>query len=316
MNLHRRISIVVFALAASPALAQFETAPAGKGPRLDKPFTQRYQVGAVISAGGGPCKGLVITVPVLDDWPEQQVRIDAEDVSKAVRSMRYLTPRKSVKQMVITIPYLPAGQVANALVTYEVTRHSTLPPEDTTIFRIPKKLVLADRLYLGQSPLIESRHGDIRTKAREILADHEDASAWQQVEALYDWVRDNTTEQPGKLKGAVQSLRDGTGNEEDINSLFIALCRASDIPARTVWIPDGAYSEFLLADDEGENHWIPCMLTGEREFGGVKCEFPILQKGDNFDVPQRKEAVRFVPEYVKGTGGRPGIEFVRKPLPR
>ena len=310
------ISLFFLTLVTSPALAQFETAPAGKGPRLDKPFTQRYQVGARINSARGPCKGLIITIPVPDDWPEQQVRIDEEDISKQVRSVRYVTPRDAVKQMVVTIPNLPASQVANALVTYEVTRHTTLPPEDTTIFQVPKKLILAERRYLGQSPMIEARHGDIRDKAKELLADHYDANAWTQVEVLYDWVRDNVTEQRGRLKGAVHALRDGTGNEEDIVSLFIALCRASDIPARTVWVPDACYAEFMLADDEGENHWIPCRLTGEREFGGIKCEFPILQKGDNHSVPQRKEGVRYVPEFVKGSGGRPGVAFIRKTLPK
>ena len=305
----------VFPFTAS-ALAQFEPEPAGKGPRLDKSFTQRYRVGVKISSGAGPCRGLIATIPVPTDWPEQQVRIDDEEIGKAVRSVRYIPLGDGVKQMVVTVPFLPAGQLANALVTCEITRFTTLPPADTTIFQMPKKLVLAERRYLGTSPLIESRHGDIRKKAREVLDAQSEADAWKQVEALYDFVRDNHTFQNGKLKGAVQTLRDESGNEEDLHSLFIALCRASDIPARTVWIPDGAYAEFMLADDEGENHWIPCKLTGEREFGGVKCEFPILQKGDNFDVPQRKEPVRFVPEFIKGTGGRPSIEFVRMPLPK
>jgi hypothetical protein len=72
----------------------------------------------------------------------------------------------------------------------------------------------------------------------------------------------------------------------------------------------------MLADDEGENHWIPCRVVGEREFGGIKCEFPILQKGDNFKVPQRREPVRFVPEFMTGSGGRPSVDFVRMPLAR
>jgi len=316
-----RIAVILcFVLSAllytSPLRAQFEKAPTGKGPRLGKPFTQRYQAGVKISARSGPCRGLIATVPIPQDWPEQQVKVDAEEISNTVRSVRYKSLGEGAKQMMIAVPILPAGRTAEALLTFEITRHTLLPPEDTTIFQMPKRLTRDERRYLGHSPLIEVRHGDIRSQTREILAAHEDGNAWMQVQAIYDWVRENITMQRGKLKGAVQTLRDGNGNEEDIHSLFIALCRAADVPARTVWIPDGAYAEFLLADDEGENHWIPCRLTGERAFGGIDCEFPILQKGDNFNVPQRREPVRFVPEFVKGAGGRPSVEFVRKPLPR
>ena len=43
------------------------------------------------------------------------------------------------------------------------------------------------------------------------------------------------------------ALRDGTGDCEELSSLFIALCRAHGIPARTVWVPDHCYPEFYLA---------------------------------------------------------------------
>lgn len=300
---------------ASTASAQFDefAPPAGKGARPDKPFTQRYQAGVRISAGGSVCRGLYATIPVPVDWPEQTVKIDAEDISRGV-NVRYAPLGEGVNQMVVAVPLLPAGQRVQSLVTYEVTRYTLLPPENPDIFVIPKRLKPNERRYLGFSPLIETRHGDIRSKVKEILAEHDDATAWKQVEVIYDWVRDNVGEERGKLKGAVQTLRDGVGNNEDRTSLFIALTRAAGIPARTVWVPDSCYAEFMLADDEGENHWLPCRLGGEREFGGSSCELTILQKGDNFKVPNEREPVRFVPEFLKGAGGRPSVEFVRVPL--
>jgi hypothetical protein len=55
-------------------------------------------------------------------------------------------------------------------------------------------------------------------------------------------------------------------------------------------------------------------LTGAKEFGGINERQPILQKGDNFKVPEEKQPVRFVPEFLKGSGGRPDVEFVRLSL--
>jgi hypothetical protein len=43
---------------------------------------------------------------------------------------------------------------------------------------------------------------------------------------------------------------------------------------------------------------------------------PILQKGDNFMVPEKKGPQRYVAEFLKGStlagGGRPEVTFVRE----
>ena len=45
----------------------------------------------MVTAEGGPCTDLYATLPVPDEWPEQKVRIVAEDVSPGVRNLRYRT---------------------------------------------------------------------------------------------------------------------------------------------------------------------------------------------------------------------------------
>ncbi|MCA9268874.1 MAG: transglutaminase family protein [Planctomycetales bacterium] len=305
------LALLVVAATTGTLLAQFD--PLGGGADDAKVFRMRYKVGVVVTARTN-CQGIYATIPVPSDWPEQVVRVAAEDVSQSAR-VKSLAPSDGVPQMAVTIPFLPAGQSAQALVTYDIERRPLPPPAEPDTLVVPRRLPLAMRRHLGDSPFIEKRHGDIRGRATAILKEHSEATAWRQVEAIYDWVRDNVKESPGKLKGAVAALRDGAGNNEDRTSLFIALCRASDVPARTVWIPDSCYAEFLLADASGEFHWLPCRLTGEREFGQTDCEMPVLQKGDNFRVPQQREAVRYMPEFLKGAGGSPDVDFVRMPLP-
>ncbi|MBI2823728.1 MAG: transglutaminase domain-containing protein [Planctomycetia bacterium] len=266
----------------------------------------------IVTAGGEPCAGIVATVPVPMDWPEQEVRIVSEDFSPYVKHAAY-REQTGVKQLVVNIPQIPAGEQVRAVITVETTRSTLLPPEDTSGFVIPKKLDRKVRPYLAASPKIESRNPKIRNLAKEITADHE--GAWEKAEAIYDWVREHVKYQDGPLKGALAALNDGTGDCEELTSLFIALCRASGIPARTVWVPGHCYPEFYLEDDMGHGHWFACQAAGDRSFGGIAEVRPILQKGDNFTVPEKpREKLRYVAEFLTGAGGQPKVKWVRVPV--
>ena len=308
----------LFALAAVltfPGLgfAQFKTEPTGNGVKLDQAVTKKIKCGVRITASGGPCKGIVATVPVPMDWPEQQVQVLEEDFSPTVKSVNFRVVGGGARQMVVEIPILPSGQEAHAYVTYEVNKHTLLPPDATDAFEIPKKVPRDVMIFTGPSPFIESRHPKITALAKEIVADK--VGAWTKVEAIYDWVRENVKYENGEIKGAIKALNDKTGDCEELSALFIALCRAQKIPARTVWVPEHCYPEFYLTDSEGNGYWFPCQAAGARAFGGIPEERPILQKGDNFRDPDRpKEKLRYVSEYLtgKGGGGKPKVKFVRE----
>jgi len=103
----------------------------------------------------------------------------------------------------------------------------------------------------------------------------------------------------------------------ELTSLFIAICRAANIPARTVWVPGHCYPEFYLVDEKDEGHWFPCQAAGSEAFGGIPEHRPILQKGDNFRPPyNRRDHQRYLAEHLTGTptpgGGRPQVKFVRE----
>jgi hypothetical protein len=266
----------------------------------------------IVSAQGGPCRGLVGTVPLPDEWPEQEVVIVDEEFSPGVRAS-YRSIDGAAKQLVIQIPFLPPGHELKAVVTTEVRRRPQLPPEDTDRFVLPDKrrVQRAIRPYLGPSPGIECTNSKIRSLVREIARDEE--MAWKKVESIYLWVRDNIEFRDGKHKGAVATLADGAGCNEDLVSVFIAICRAGAIPARTVWVHRSCYPEFYLEDDEGEGHWFPCRMTGTAAFGEMPDISPILQKGDNFRSPQNpRERKRFLAETLDGAGGTPKVKFVRE----
>lgn len=305
-----RPACCVVAVALARLLAAEEPAsPAA--PRLGDARTQQYRIGLVVAADGMPCRGMLATMPVPMDWPEQQVRIVHEEKTPQVSRMEFRTVGGGARQLVVQIPALPAGAEARAIVTVEVTRHATEGPLETSGLRLPQRLDAALRPYVAESPMIESGHLKIRNLARQIVAEHE--GAWEQVEAIYDWVRAHIEYREGDLKGALQALADGTGDCEEMTSLFIAMCRANRIPARTVWVPGHCYPEFYLEDERGNGHWYPCQAAGTRAFGSMPEHRPILQKGDSFRVPESpREVKRYVAEYFLAQSGRPRVTFVRE----
>lgn len=317
--------VLICTALVGPAYAQFkdpgEEEGGAVGVELGKSQTQFWKVGMEVTAVGGSCMKIVGYVPVPVNWPEQEVKEVKEDISPQAK-ISYRKIDKDMKLMVITVPKLPAGQTAHALVTYEVKRSTQLPPKETDQFVFAKKKKLRGpmRLYLSTSPYIESRSAKIRKLAKEVGVsktedEGEELTPWEQVEAVYDWVREKIEYKEGKLKGALAALRDETGDCEELASLFIAICRAKDIPARTVWVPGHCYAEFYLEDAKGKGHWFPCQVAGSRAFGGIPEFRPVLQKGDNFRLPDnRKEVVRYLPERVTGAAsqGKPKVKFVRE----
>ncbi|MBX3414556.1 MAG: transglutaminase family protein [Pirellulales bacterium] len=303
--------VVTLVLLPEVARAQFDARETPDGTPLGPSSTRELRIGMIVTAGGAPCRGIVATAPVPIDWPEQRVRVVEEDFSPNVREIDYRNVGDTVRQMVLDMPVLAAGEEARAILVLEIERSQIPAPTDTSGFIIPKKLDKFTRLYLGPSPYIESRDPKIKSAAKEAIEGKE--TAWEQVEGIYDWVRDRVTYEEGPLKGALAALRDGNGDCEELSSLFIAMCRAIKVPARTVWVPGHCYPEFYLEDTEGKGHWFPCQAAGDRSFGTIVEPRPILQKGDNFLVPERsRDRQRYVSEYLTGKGGNPKVKFVRE----
>jgi hypothetical protein len=303
-------------LAATCLLTNLPNTAHGAAPlRLENPRSQRWQIGMRITATGA-CSGIVATLPVPLDWPEQQVKIVDQELSCQVRPLSYRTlPPGGARQMIVAIPRLAAGETATAVVTFEVTKHDILGAESTAAWSIPARVDATLRPYLGTSPSIETNHPEITRLAAEI--GQEAATDWENVKAIYDWVRANIRyEFDVELRGALTSLRAGHGDCEELTSLFIALCRVNGIPARSVWVPGHCYPEFYLQAADGQGCWFPCQAAGAEAFGTMQEARPILQKGDNFRVPGEAVPKRYVAQTcrAKNAVGDPRVEWICRPL--
>jgi len=307
---------------AFPVLSQFRDADP-EGPPLGQTAVQRWRIGVMLAAGSGPCRGIVASTSVPAEWPEQQVRIVDKEVSPGVR-VTYRMVDGAVKEMTARIASLGPGEQAKAVVTFEVKRRGQLPPADTDVYVLPnpRKLDRKMRAYLTPSPYIESDDPQIKSLAGKIGVEEE--KAWARVEAIHDWVRENIELQDNQGRGVkttLETLRDGAGDCDEYASLFIAVCRAGGIPARTVRVPGHCYPEFYLEDDKGKGHWFACDATRPGPFGEVADHRPILQKGDNLllrdPYTKRMKRYRFLPDNLviaDQQGSPPEIEMVLEPV--
>lgn len=256
------------------------------------PHTSDWRFGMRIAASSDTT-GIQATVPVPIEWPEQTVEFLSWDKPDFVTVARIKKNGRDASQLYFKVGQLPAGEEVTVTVNVRITKLESRVPENTDRFVFAKTISSSLRNHLTPSPFIESRDPKIRELAESLPID-DAAPAWNQVEAIYDWVREHVEYRfDPQIRSCLTALETGQGDCEELAGLFIALCRARGIPARAVWIPDHTYPEFYLVDENGAGHWIPCQAAGSRAFGYMPEAKPILQKGDKFRIPGQREPQRY-----------------------
>jgi transglutaminase superfamily protein len=280
------------------------------GSKLQESTRSVWEFGVRVTAQSDASK-IVVSFPIPIDWPEQTVSIQNVDASPQVvkRTEKSLG---TAKLMVVNIGPLAAGEQAHVLLTVAIDKRNITAPAFTDQFVLAKKNLSKLRVYLQSSPQIESGDRAIRKLAGELDVDSQ-STAWQQVETIFKWVRENIEYRFEETnRSCLEALKEGKGDCGEMTSLFIALCRARGIPARAVWIPQHTYPEFYLEDDQGNGHWFPCQVAGPPEFGAMTEPAPILQKGDNFRIPGLPRARRYVQPTLVADGGPVQLESIMR----
>lgn len=279
------------------------------------PRKMEMQFGMRFFSNDNFCSNMHATIPFPLNWPEQKVTVLNYEIPQgALYGFRDLPigakQQALARQLVMDISSLGPNNKLDLVVKVEIEKSFINAPADPTVFVIPKKIGNELRFFVGKgSPYIDHELGEVRKVAKQIAAENPD-NAWTQVERLYDWVRDNVEYRKGKIRHMKDTLKDKKGDCEEMTGLFVALCRASNIPARCVWVPEHCYPEFYLEDPQGNGHWFPCQVAGDRQFGQMHDYRPILQKGDRFKVPEDTAPLRYISEFFtcKQRPSRPGLD--------
>ena len=248
----------------------------------------------------GVAKSIVATSPIPVECPEQTIELIAEEFGDGVKAIKVKELKPLARQMVYKISTLRPGQGGTTALTFKITKHQIALPENPDQYQFANPVAGKIKQYLRPSPFIESKHQRIIDIAKSIDEAHGDKPAWSQVEAIYRWVRENVAYKfDTQIHSCLDALSSGKGDCEELSSLFIAICRAKNIPARAVWIPGHTYPEFYLVDQDGNGRWFPCQAAGSYQFGEMNERKPVLQKGDRFRISGQKELQRYAQPTIK-----------------
>jgi hypothetical protein len=273
----------------------------GKGVGYFAPRKLDMKFGMKFKSNDNFCTDLLATIAFPIDWPEQKVRVKESNIPPNAQWQYRDLPNNAsptARQLVMSIPAMQPNGELDLIFEVEIEKSFITAPSDTSIYVIPKKIPKELNWFMGNSPMIDAGTSDIKRIAKSIK-DSKPETAWQHVEKIYDWVRENIQYTNGPIRNTREAMKDKRGDCEEMTGIFIAICRASNIPARCVWIPNHCYPEFYLEDDQGKGHWFPCQVAGDRQFGQMQEYRPILQKGDRYKVPEYTALQHYLSEFFK-----------------
>ncbi len=255
-----------------------------------------YQVTYAIEVTGGTFdfQRLIVYQPKPTEWYDQK-EITIDYISPDLTSENLDSIGNGIYYWDLA-DYPGTGSNGRITIRFSLTALETLTTIDLNNLQPYDSSSEIYQTYTRAERFIESDDPEIKAKAQEIAAG--ESNPYLVTRRFYDFIIDNSIyHKTGKgLAGAKALLADGKGECGDYSSLFIALSRASGIPARAVvgyWTESGidqthVWAEFYL---EGIG-WIPVDPTiGQSRsdlkqyyFGNMDNRRVILNRGFNIDL--------------------------------
>jgi hypothetical protein len=288
--------------------------PPAEGRGVLEPRRFRLRVGIEITARSLTAE-LFSSTPVPASFPEQT--IDAERIiTTGGAEAQFDSLSDSARRLVVTAGRLEKGATVSAVAEIDLTlykqyfgfRREQFPERQVPPYPIRSA-------FLGDSPGIQTRIADVVERARALRAAL--THPWDWAEAFADWVSRNISPRIGVYTSVTKALETRVGDCEEMAGVFVALCRASGVPARLVWVPNHVWSEFYLVDMQGVGHWIPVHTACYSWFGWTGAHELVLQKGDRLRVPGYGTLVRLQQDRTRALGSRPDVGYGAEltPLP-
>ena len=281
---------------------------AAKAFELSAPKTYQLKLTMRVNAQNSAVSNVIATGPVPINWPEQKVRLVSEKKSPGVRVHQSEFSGRAA-MLTMQVPFIATGRSAVVERIYEITRYRLrflLDPKKLAVSEKPSRQL---RTFLAAAPGVEIKSRLVVNLAKSLRKTDDDG--WTSASSFCQWIRKNVRYQGGTYRGAESAMKQRSGDCEDMTALFVAMCRTSGIPARTVWVQGHAYGEFYLETKNRQGYWIPVQLAGNGAVGEMADYRPILQKGDRIFDPIRKRFSHYVPQSARATGGRVTLSCTR-----
>ncbi|MGC4004822.1 MAG: transglutaminase-like domain-containing protein [Pirellulales bacterium] len=278
-----------------------------------EPRSYELKIGIEMTGVGEQSEALAAT-PVPLAHPEQvvdDVRLEKEGCEATIRE---LAP--GAGQLLMHVPALRKGETVRAIAHYKLTLSKQYHAYAAEMFpvaqRVPQEI---KNLALFDSPGIQTSAPAVKKLAAELSQGI--VHPWDKAVAFAAWIREHIRPQIGPFTSVTTALEKRLGDCEEYSAVFVALCRAAEIPARLVWVPNHNWSEFYLTDDKGVGHWIPVHTACYGWFGWTGVHELVIQKGDRVKVREQHATFRLLEDWLRSTGRKPQTTYVAEltPLP-
>jgi hypothetical protein len=291
-----------------------------------EPRSHELSIGVELQ-GEGDATRVRASTPVPIEWPEQtidDVRIETDGCEARLQQVG-----EGAAQLLLAAPGIRRGQTIRAVAHYKLTLKKQYLGFEADRFPAeqPELPSAIRKQYLQDSPGIQTSSAEVRKLHRELtqfpIASEGNGTRsvpaashpWDLVQSFQVWVGKNMTPKRGRYTGVVNALKSKVGDCEEMAGIMVALCRASGIPARLVWIPNHNWAEFYLTDSEGTGHWIPAHTSCYSWFGWTGVHELVIQKGDRVTPAHEKRPQRLLEDWLQWSGKQPKARFVAELTP-
>ena len=272
-----------------------------------EPRSYELDIGVELQ-GTGDALQIRASTPVPLPFAEQEVedvRIESEGCRASIHRVG-----EGAAQLLLSADSIARRQRIRAVAHYRLTLKKQYfgYQRDDFPAQQPEPPLAVRKLYLGDSPGIQSRSPEVR----KLLADltGQTTHPWDLAQTFQEWVHVNIEAKRGNFIGVLNALKRGHGDCEEKAAVFVALCRAAGIPARLVWVPNHNWAEFYFTGSDGKGHWIPSHTSCYSWFGWTGAHELVIQKGDRVTPLHEKKSQRLLEDWVQWIGKPPASRFI------
>lgn len=264
--------------------------------------------------GEGDATNVNASTPVPIAHHEQKVesvRLETEGCEASVQQVG-----EGAAQLQLAAPQIARGQKIRALAHYKLTLLKQYFGYSIDQFPIAQPPAPGEirKLYLQESPGIQTGSSQVK-KLLTQLRGQEKLHPWKLVERAQSWINEHIRRQPGPFIGVINALERNAGDCEEMAGIIVALCRATNIPARLVWVPNHNWSEIYLTDHSGQGHWIPMHTGCYQWLGWTGVHELVIQKGDRVTPPHETRPQRLLGDWHQWSGRKPTAKFIAELAP-